>query len=99
MKRTAVTDLRRRTIATAAGHIDVAPDFHDFPGELVTRYQRHRNRLLRPLIPIPDVDVRAANPGFVDPDQNIVRPDFGHWCGLQPLCRIDVPDRQRQQSG
>ena len=38
----------------------------------------HRNGLLRPLIPFPDVQVSAANAGFRHLDENVIRPDLGH---------------------
>src|SRR5450755_907810 len=47
---------------------------------------RHRYRLLRPLVPLPDVDVGAADGGLADADQNVVVPDLGlvHLDQLQP---------------
>ncbi len=40
---------------------DVGADFHDFSAEFVPDDQRHVNRVLRPLIPIVNVQVGAAD--------------------------------------
>lgn len=51
---------------------DVAAHLDDLADELMPDRQRRRDRLLRPLVPVVDVDVRTADPGSVDTDQNIV---------------------------
>jgi len=45
---------------------------------LVADVHRHRDGLLRPLIPVPDMDVGAADRGLGDLDQQVVRADLGH---------------------
>ena len=57
--------------------VDVFADFFDVPDVFVPDDHRHGNRLLRPLVPLVDVDVRAADGGFLDANQNVVRPAFG----------------------
>src|SRR5205814_10724935 len=55
---------------------DVRAALHDRADELVPDNQRHRNRSLRPRVPVVDVQVGAADPGLVHPDQDVVDPDL-----------------------
>jgi hypothetical protein len=63
----------------------VRADLDDLADELVPDHQRDRNRPLRPGVPVVDVQVGAADPGLVHPDQDVVDPD---------LRRRDVLERQ-----
>ena len=49
---------------------------HHFADIFVTDHHRHRNGLLRPLIPVVDVHVGPANGGLADFNQQIVMADF-----------------------
>ena len=49
---------------------------HHFADVFVTDHHRHRNGLLRPLIPVVDVHVGPANGGLADFNQQIVMADF-----------------------
>ena len=57
---------------------DIAAQFHNLSGKFMAGDQRDRHGILRPFIPVPDVDIRATNAGFVDLDQHVIRPDFRH---------------------
>src|SRR5690606_309350 len=63
--RDAITN--RITLHLAAYRLAHAP-------ELLAHGHRHGNRALRPLVPVVDVDVGAADRGFPHADQQIVRP-------------------------
>src|SRR4029079_5595638 len=52
----------------------VRPDLDDLADELVADHERDGDRLLRPGVPRVDVEIRAANPGFADPDERVVDP-------------------------
>ena len=84
--------LARAAIAAVAAH-DVTLAGHDIAGlvlgdgrahalnhaaELMPHMHAHGNRLLGPGIPVPDMEVRAADGGLVNLDKNIIRTDFGH---------------------
>ena len=49
----------------------------DLADVFVTDVHRHRNRLLRPVVPLPDVDVGAADGGLADADHHVVVADLG----------------------
>src|SRR5690348_1755823 len=49
----------------------------DLTDIFVADVHRHWNRLLRPFIPLPDMDVGAADRGLADADEDIVMADFG----------------------
>ena len=68
------------------GH--VGPQLDDLAREFVARHQRHRHRALRPLVPVPDMHVGAADAGLVDPDQHVVGADLGHRHRLAPQPRL-----------
>ena len=48
----------------------------------------HRNRLLRPGIPVVDVDVGAADRGLFDPDEHVIVAHLRHRHFLQPETRF-----------
>ena len=50
----------------------------DLPGKLMPGHQPHRHRPRRPVVPVPDMDVGAADPGLLHLDQHILRPDLRH---------------------
>ena len=51
-------------------------DLDDLADVFVADVHRHGNRLLRPLVPLPDVDVGAADRGLADADQDVVVADL-----------------------
>ena len=53
------------------------PHLDDLADVFVADLHRHGNRLLRPVVPLPDVDVGAADRGLADPDHHVVVPDLG----------------------
>ena len=60
------------------------------PDELVADHQRDRDRLLGPGVPVVDVQVGAADPGPVDPDQHVVDPDLRLRDVLEPQAGLGV---------
>ena len=56
----------------------IGAELDDLAGIFVADRHRRRDRLLRPLVPVEDMDVGAADAGLVDLDQHVVRPDLGH---------------------
>ena len=67
----------RDTVAHFHG-ADMGADVADDTGKFVADHHGHGNGLLRPLIPLPDVKVRAADTSLGDLDQNIIRSDLRH---------------------
>src|SRR4029077_16812220 len=67
----------RKTFHVIANSIDNAD-------KLVTDRHWHRNRLLRPCVPIVDVNVGAADGSFQHTDQHIVAGNFWHRNFLEP---------------
>ncbi len=57
---------------------DRRADLGDLAAEFMADDHRHGNSLLRPLVPVPDVNVRTADGGFLHPDQHVVRADLRH---------------------
>ncbi len=53
--------------------VDVVADLDDLADKFVADDHRHRDRLLRPLVPLIDVDVGAADRGAFDADLHVVR--------------------------
>jgi hypothetical protein len=92
---------------------DRRADLSNLADELVADYHRHRNGLLRPLVPVPDMHVRAADGGFLHLDQHVVRPGFGHRHMLHPeadfrfcfnerlhhVCHGEIPATDSDDSG
>ena len=64
--------LGRDALADLQATINVLANGDDLTGELVAGDHRHRDVLLAPVVPVPDVDVGAADGGALDPDQNIL---------------------------
>ena len=63
---------------------DVRSHLHDLAHELVADHHGHGNRPLRPIVPVVDVQVRAAYPGAVDAHHHVVDADFRPIDFLQP---------------
>ena len=57
---------------------DGAADLIDDADEFVSDHHRHRDRLLRPGVPVIYMDVGAADRSLLDANEDVVRPDFGH---------------------
>ena len=63
--------LRRDPVADLqATHLDAEVD--DFATEFVADGHRHRDSGARPVVPLENMDIRAADRGAVDLDQDIV---------------------------
>src|SRR5205085_11573763 len=56
---------------------DVRSDGDDLADELVADHERRPHRLLRPFVPVEDVQVGAADAGPIDADQHVVDADLG----------------------
>ena len=67
------------------------PDGDDLAAVLVADLHRHRDRALRPGVPLPDVDVGAADRGLAHADQHVVRARLG----LRQLAEPDPGLRPR----
>jgi hypothetical protein len=65
-----------------ADHL-AADGLHDLAAELVAHRHRHRDGLPRPVVPLEDVDVGAADRGAVDADQHVV---VAHGSGRATSC-------------
>src|SRR6478672_4486012 len=59
-------------LADLQAAVDVLADGDDLAGQLVARDHGNGNVLLGPLVPVPDVDVGAADGGALDPDQHVL---------------------------
>ena len=68
---------RRETFHPIADPLDDADKF--MPDD-----HRHRDRLLRPGVPVINVDIGPADRSFLDPDEDIIVADFRHRHVLQP---------------
>ena len=66
------------------------PTSDDFADELVADGHGHRNGVLRPLVPIVDMDIGAADAGVADAYQHVVDSDF--WFGdiLKPKALLGL---------
>ena len=65
--------------------VHVRADRDDLADELVADDHRHRDRALRPGVPVVDVQIGAADAGAQHADQHVVDADLG-------LGRVDEPD-------
>ena len=68
----------------------VRADVDDLADELVPDHHRHRDRLLRPVVPAVDVQVGAADPRLADADQDVVDADLRLRDVLEPEARLGV---------
>jgi hypothetical protein len=71
-------DVSRKEI----GH--VRADLDNLANELVPDHQGYENGFLRPLVPVVDVQVGAADAGAVDTNQHVVDTDLRHLDFLEP---------------
>src|SRR5260370_11490526 len=56
----------------------------DSPDKFVADGHRHRDRFLRPGVPVIDVYVCPADGSFDDPNQHVIATDFGNGNFFQP---------------
>ena len=56
---------------------DVAAKRSYNTGKLMANRPGRRDRLLRPVVPLVDMNIRAADRGLLDTDQDVVDPDLG----------------------
>jgi hypothetical protein len=94
----------RQTIATPsadnmpfAGHpvsnfeiMHIAAHRGDDADKLMAHHHGYRYCFLRPGIPIPDVDICAANGCFMDSDQDVIDSRLGNRRVLQPQTRLPI---------
>ena len=66
----------------------VVTDSLNHAGKLMTNRHRNRNGFLRPVIPVIDVHVCAADRCFQHPDQNIITADCWNRNLLEPKTRL-----------
>src|SRR6266852_1953329 len=76
-----------------AGH--GASDGGHLAGELVADDHRHRDGLLRPRVPVEDVDVGSADGRLAHLDEQVVGPELGDGDLLQPEARLALRLDQR----
>ncbi|MCY1356045.1 hypothetical protein D9M69_424840 [compost metagenome] len=74
---------------------DGRADLGDLAHELMADDHRHRDGLLRPLVPVPDVHVGAADRRFLHLDQHVVRADLRHRHPLHPEAFFRLRFHQR----
>ena len=79
---------RRKTLHAIADAFDHADEF-------MADDHRHRDRFLRPRVPVINVNVGAADRCFLNPDENVVAADFRHRDFLQPESRLALAFHQR----
>ncbi|MNN71143.1 hypothetical protein D3C81_1870500 [compost metagenome] len=84
--------LGRDALADLEAAIHVLADGDDLAGELVAGDHRHGHVLLGPLVPVPNVDVGAADGGAVHLDQHVLiaRDGDGGVDQFQPLGRFGL---------
>jgi hypothetical protein len=64
--------------------IDVSPDFNDFAHKFVPQNGRNFYRLLRPIVPVPNMNVRSADSRLFDANQNVVDSHCRFWNVFDP---------------
>ncbi len=67
---------------------DVGAHLHDLADKLVADRHRHRNGALRPLVPIVDMNIGAADAGALYADQDIVDADRRLGNLFEPQARL-----------
>src|SRR5258708_18405053 len=73
----------RKTFHVIAGKIDNSNKF-------VSDGHRHGNRLLRPRVPVVNVDVRSTDRCLQNADENVVAADFWNWNCFEPKSRLGL---------
>src|SRR6187402_12023 len=68
----------------------VGTDLHDLADEFMSHDHRHRDRLLRPGIPLIDVNVGAADAGAIHVDKHVVDAYFGPGNIFEPETRLRI---------
>ena len=87
-------------------HLDLfgeVSDSHNGAGQLMPECEGRVDPLLAPFVPLPDMDVGAADAGGFDLDEDVVVADFGYGDVLQHKPRFvlrlaDSPHRFRHDS-
>ena len=70
--------------------VDVGADLDDLADELVADDHRHGDRLLRPGVPVVDVQVGAADAGAQHLDQHVVDADRRHRHVVEPQAGLGL---------
>ena len=68
----------------------VGADLDDLPDEFVADGHGNGDGFLRPVVPLVDVDIGAADAGVADTDQYIVDADFGFGNFFEPEARLSL---------
>ena len=102
-----MTTAGKAVAAAPAGHVSFAADnvagmevvhvradFDNLSNEFMPDHHRHRNRLLRPLVPVVDMDVGAADAGVAHADEHIVDAILRFGNILQPQAALAAALRQ-----
>ena len=71
--------------------INIRSHFDNFPDKFVPNRHGDRNRLLRPIVPLINMDVRSADAGVSDADQDIIDTDGRLWYLFQPEAWFGTP--------
>ena len=69
---------------------DIGADGGDLADEFMADRHGHRDGLLGPGIPVIDVNIRAADSGAVDADQNVIDADSGLGDIFEPQAGLGV---------
>ena len=91
--RETITTASADDMPLAADHVthldvrDVAAKCRHGAGKFMTDHHGHGDGLLRPLIPVVDMHIGAANGGLMDLDQDIIEAHLRHGHILQPQPR------------
>ena len=80
--------------SNAVTYLEILPhsasEFNDFTHILVANRHRGLNGVLRPLVPVVDVQVGAADCNFLDFDKNVVHAHFRHRNVFHPYARLGI---------
>src|SRR5262245_22438131 len=68
--------------------VHICPGLHDLADELVADDHRHGDGLLGTVVPIEEVQVGPADPGAIDADEYVIRPDLGLRNIFEPQSRF-----------
>ena len=74
--------------------VDVRADGDDLADKLMADHHGHRNGLLRPLVPVVDMNVGAADAGVAHADQHVVDAVLRFGNILQPQATLAAALRQ-----
>src|SRR2546421_8593465 len=94
--RQTVSTMTTNDMSLAAHHLprkkvrDICADFDNLTHKLMAHNHRHGNGFLRPIVPLVNMQVSAADSCSIDPNQDIVLPDlrFGYVFQPQPGFRF-----------